>query len=66
PEEIRRRMAALQAGTARGRRDGARGATEERAAAGPGAPATPDQAAEPTPPEPVQASEPLTATERDA
>ncbi|MEU8262415.1 nitrate- and nitrite sensing domain-containing protein [Micromonospora sp. NPDC048999] len=53
PEEARRAMSALQAGTALGRRDGAR-ATGDRL----------PEATEPGPPAP--ASEPPTATERDA
>ncbi len=59
PEEVRRAMSALQAGTARGRRDGI------RAAADPTAPAR-DRGAEPAPPEPAPAPESPTATERDA
>ncbi|WP_406041507.1 nitrate- and nitrite sensing domain-containing protein [Micromonospora sp. NBC_00898] len=61
PEEVRRTMSALQAGTARGRRDGARAVTEPT---GPTAEAASDPAAGATPPAP--APEPLTATERDA
>ncbi|WP_200214796.1 sensor histidine kinase [Micromonospora coerulea] len=57
PEEVRRTMSALQAGTARGRRDGARAAGTSSAPAADAAPVT-----EPAPPAP----EPLTATERDA
>ncbi|MET8350117.1 nitrate- and nitrite sensing domain-containing protein [Micromonospora sp. NPDC005206] len=61
PEEVRRVMSALQAGTARGR------ATVVPPAAGP----IPVRAADPGPtpaadPAPAAASEPLTATERDA
>ncbi|MFG2057035.1 nitrate- and nitrite sensing domain-containing protein [Micromonospora sp. NPDC048930] len=59
PEEARQAMSALQAGTARGRRDGA------RAAADPTAPA-PDRGTEPTPPAPAPAPEPPNASERDA
>lgn len=62
PEEARRAMSALQAGTALGRREGARAAVEP---AEPAAPA-PDRAAAPSPPEPLPAPEPPTATERDA
>ncbi|MFI7429735.1 nitrate- and nitrite sensing domain-containing protein [Micromonospora sp. NPDC049836] len=53
PDEARQAMSALQAGTARGRRDGARAAD---AATG----------TVPSPPEPVRAPQPPTATERDA
>ncbi|SCL39221.1 Histidine kinase-, DNA gyrase B-, and HSP90-like ATPase [Micromonospora rhizosphaerae] len=60
PEEVRRTMSALQAGTARGRRDGA------GAAATPTAPAAPEPATEPTPSEPAVTPEPRTGTERDA
>ena len=55
----RRAMSALQAGTARGRRDGARAADASTDAAPSGAPAS-------SPPEPVRAPQPPTATERDA
>ncbi|MEU5946406.1 nitrate- and nitrite sensing domain-containing protein [Micromonospora sp. NPDC047465] len=78
PEEARRAMSALQAGTARGRA-AAGGATADGAVAA-GAPAaggdTPEQAAEPTPTlaptptltpaEPPAEPDPVTATERDA
>ncbi|MGW5668606.1 nitrate- and nitrite sensing domain-containing protein [Micromonospora sp. NPDC003776] len=59
PDEARRAMAALQAGTARGRRDGARATTD------PAAPAR-GRAAAPSSPEPAPAPEPPPATERDA
>ncbi|MEV5766813.1 nitrate- and nitrite sensing domain-containing protein [Micromonospora sp. NPDC052213] len=72
PEEARRAMSALQAGTARGRA-AAGGATADGAVAA-GAPAaggdTPEQAPEPiptpTPAEPPAEPDPVTATERDA
>ncbi|MEU4753204.1 ATP-binding protein, partial [Micromonospora tulbaghiae] len=68
PEEARRAMSALQAGTARGRRDGSRAAgtgpatpaTEPRDTGTPSTTAGP--AVEPAPPAPDQ----RTATERDA
>ncbi|WP_405090948.1 nitrate- and nitrite sensing domain-containing protein [Micromonospora sp. NBC_01392] len=77
PEEARRTMSALQAGTARGRRDGTRATGNPTVArirgavpdpptdvpADPGTPATaPEPAPEPSPP----ASDQRTATERDA
>ncbi|SBT46561.1 sensor histidine kinase [Micromonospora auratinigra] len=76
PEEVRRAMAALQAGTARGRRDGLRAAESGADPAGPVPPApdraagatgpAPDRPTEPSPPEPSPAPQPPTATERDA
>ncbi|MEU2615246.1 nitrate- and nitrite sensing domain-containing protein [Micromonospora sp. NPDC007271] len=80
PEEVRRAMSALQAGTARGRRDGARAAADrlqETAAGasstsaacpggGPAAGVAPRPAGTPAPPAPAVAPEPPTATERDA
>ncbi|WFE31814.1 nitrate- and nitrite sensing domain-containing protein [Micromonospora sp. WMMD975] len=76
PEEARRAMSALQAGTARGRRDGTRAAGGPTVArigdAGPvkptgapgdtGTPSAPEPATEPSPPAPDQ----RTVTERDA
>jgi hypothetical protein len=59
PEEVRRAMSALQAGTARGRRDGARAVADPTDLAR-------DRVAEPSPAEPAPAPEPPNATERDA
>ena len=59
PEEALRAMSALQAGTARGRRDGARAAADRLREATRAVPTT-----QPAPPLP--APEPPTATERDA
>ncbi|MFU8851989.1 nitrate- and nitrite sensing domain-containing protein [Micromonospora sp. SL1-18] len=62
PDEARRAMSALQAGTARGRRDGARAAADRLRGTTPAAATA--RAAEPSPPAP--APEPPIATERDA
>jgi signal transduction histidine kinase len=64
PEEVRRSMSALQAGTARGRRDGARAAAAPTVPLAQVRPKQPDP--ETSPPEPSVAPDPPTATERDA
>jgi len=73
PEEARRAMSALQAGTARGRQDGARAAADRLREAAPatvtaraavGVPGDPGGA--PSPPVSAPEPEPSTATERDA
>ncbi|MFC4146969.1 nitrate- and nitrite sensing domain-containing protein [Micromonospora mangrovi] len=66
PEEVRRTMSALQAGTARGRRDGTRAMTAPTVPLAQVTPIAPEQPAESSPPEPSAVPDPLTATERDA
>ncbi|MGC5020515.1 sensor histidine kinase [Micromonospora sp. DT47] len=73
PEEVRRQMSALQAGTARGRRDGAAihpvspGHPDGTTVPAGGRPEGRDGGSEPSPPaDPVPTPDPLTATERDA
>ncbi|MCI4062349.1 nitrate- and nitrite sensing domain-containing protein [Micromonospora sp. R77] len=66
PEEVRRTMSALQAGTARGRRDGARAMTAPTVPLAQVKPIGPDRADESSPPEPSVAPDLPNATERDA
>ncbi|MFJ8581268.1 nitrate- and nitrite sensing domain-containing protein [Micromonospora sp. NPDC093277] len=66
PEEARRAMSALQAGTARGRRDGARAAAARSSGVGSSTAADGGGAGQSFPPVSAPEPEPSTATERDA